>query len=231
MKMLGLIGGMSWESTALYYRIINTEIRQARGKLHSARLLIYSFDFEEIAALQKAGRWDEAARKMIEAGNALKAGGAEALMICTNTMHLMAAEVEAATGLPLIHIADCTGEEIMSRGLAKVGLLGTQFTMEQPFYRKRLEEKFDIEVVIPDEGDRLLAHSVIFEELCKGIVNPASRKQYERIIGKLKDKGAQGIILGCTELGLLIQGQKIAGLPIFDTTDIHAKYAAKHSMG
>jgi aspartate racemase len=230
MKTLGLLGGMSWESTALYYKIINTEVKQALGKLHSAQLLIYSFDFEDIAILQKAGKWHECTEKMVKAGNALKSAGAEALVICTNTMHLMADEVETATKLPVIHIADCTAEEIKNRKMKKVGLLGTQFTMEQPFYKQRLEEKFGIQVMVPQEEDRIIVHSVIYDELCKGVINPASYEQFQEIIGRLKERGAEGIILGCTEICLLVPEQKSMGLIMFDTTDIHARYAARYSL-
>lgn len=230
MKMIGLIGGMSWESTSLYYRIINSEIKQVLGGLHSARLLMYSFDFEEIVALQKAGAWDKAAQKLIAAGKALKAGGAEALVICTNTMHLMADEVERAVGLPLIHIADCTAEEIRNHGIDTVGLIGTQFTMEQPFYKQRLEEKFGIKVIVPEEDDRRRVHQVIFEELCRGIINPESKKHYEAIMGRLKGKGAQAIILGCTEIVLLISEAQYDGLKLFDTTLIHAKRSAQYAL-
>jgi len=230
MKTIGLIGGMSWESTSLYYRIINTEIKKALGGLHSARLLVYSFDFDDIVTLQKAGAWDQATQKLVEAGNALKAAGAEALVICTNTMHITAAAVEAGTGLPLIHIADCTALEIREHGLDSIGLIGTQFTMEQPFYRQRLEDKFGIRVIVPEAEDRALVHKVIFEELCKGVINPVSRKAYETIIRTLKDQGAQGIILGCTEICMLIDDHEHDGLALFDTTLIHARYAAKYAL-
>jgi len=230
MKTLGLIGGMSWESTALYYRIINTEIRQALGKLHSARLLLYSFDFEEIAVLQQAGAWDEAAQRMIAAAQALKTAGAEVLVICTNTMHKMAQEIEVATRLPLLHIADCAAAAIKKHGLTKVGLLGTQFTMEQPFYKQRLEEKFGIQVVVPEAEEQLLVHHIIYEELCQGIIRADSRKHYETVMARLKSAGVQGIILGCTEITLLIGDTDMHGLPLFDTTAIHARYAAHYAL-
>lgn len=230
MNMIGLIGGMSWESTLLYYRIINSQVSQTMGRLHSAPLLIYSFDFEEIAQLQKLQLWDEAARKLIRAGLALKAAGAESLVICTNTMHMVAAEVEAQTGLPVIHIADCTGLEIKRSGLDTVGLLGTQFTMEKPFYRQRLEDKFGIRVLVPDADDRAAVHRVIYDELCKGIINTASKILYKDIISRLKSQGAQAIILGCTEICLLLEEPQCEGLPLFNTTLIHAQQAASHAM-
>ena len=230
MKMIGLIGGMSWESTLLYYRIINSEVNQALGKLHSAPLLIYSFDFEEIVALQRAGEWQQAAQKLIDAGNALKAAGAQALVICTNTMHIMADDVEKATGLSLLHIADCTAQEIKRHDFTTVGLIGTQFTMEQPFYRQRLEDKFGIHVIVPDKDDRAMVHRVIFDELCKGIVNPVSKNHYQAVISRLKAAGAQAVILGCTEICLLIEEAEYDGLLMLNTTQIHAQYAARHAM-
>jgi aspartate racemase len=230
MNMIGLIGGMSWESTLLYYRIINTEVANAQGKLHSAPLLIYSFDFEEIAALQKAQRWDEAAHKLAQAGLALKAAGATALVICTNTMHMVVSEVEKATGLAVLHIADCTAESIIQNGFGTVGLLGTQFTMEKPFYRQRLEDKFGIKVIVPDLDDRAQVHQIIYDELCKGVINPLSKTTYQSVIAKLKDRGAQAVILGCTEICLLLEGDVCEGLPLFNTTLIHAKQAARYVM-
>ena len=230
MKMIGLIGGMSWESTLLYYRIINSEVGKTLGKLHSAPLLIYSFDFEEIALLQKSGQWQQAAERLVAAGNALKVAGAEALVICTNTMHMVAFEVEEATGLSVLHIVDCTAEEIKRHGFTTVGLLGTQFTMEQPFYRQRLEDKFGIQVVVPDENDRVFVHRVIYEELCKGIVNPTSKKEYLAIMRRLKVNGAEAIILGCTEICILIDDTEYQGMPMLDTTRIHAHHAARYAM-
>jgi aspartate racemase len=230
MKMLGLIGGMSWESTALYYRIINTIVKETRGDLHSARILLYSFNFEEIASLQRAGDWVQATRKMIEAGKALKAGGAEALVICTNTMHLMAQEVEEHVQLPVIHIADCTGKEISKRQLASVGLLGTEFTMQKPFYKDHIAQRFGVQVIVPEEADRAAVHRIIFQELCQGIVQPDSRAEYKAIMGRLKDRGAQGVILGCTEIALLLTEPEYYGLTMFNTTMIHAHYAAHYAM-
>ncbi len=230
MRTVGLIGGMSWESTLLYYRIINQQVGAALGKLHSAPLLIYSFDFEVIAELQRSGQWNRAATLMAEAGSALKAAGAQALVICTNTMHIAADAVEAATGLPVLHIADGTGEAISQRGIRTVGLLGTQFTMEKPFYRQRLKERFNIDVLIPDELERAEVHRVIYEELCKGIINPASKAAYHSVISALKARGAEAIILGCTEICLLLEGNDYNGLPLFNTTLIHAQQAASFAL-
>lgn len=230
MKTLGLIGGLSWESTLLYYRQINTHVKEALGGLHSARLLLYSFDFAEMAQLQKDGNWDEATRLMVDAGQRLKAGGADALVICTNTMHKMAAEVEAGANLPLIHIADCTGEAIRAQGLKRVGLLGTAFTMEQPFYKDRLSERFGLEVLVPDMVGRQLVHQVIYEELCRGIITDSARAGYDAVIADFKERGAQAVILGCTEIGLLLTGTHSHGLPLFDTTILHATYAADYAL-
>lgn len=229
-KTLGLIGGMSWESTSLYYRIINTEIRVALGGLHSAKLIVYSFDFEEIVALQKSGDWEKAGDRLAQAGKALKAAGADALVICTNTMHITAGDVENGTGLPVIHIADCTAAEILRHGIDTVGLIGTQFTMEQPFYRERLESHSGIKVVIPAAEDRAAVHRIIFDELCKGIVRPESRALYHGVIRRLKAQGAKAVILGCTELCMLIEDQSVEGLPVFDTTLLHARYAARFAL-
>ncbi len=230
MKMIGLIGGMSWESTLLYYRIMNNEVAKAKGKLHSARLMLYSFDFEEIVVLQKIGAWEEAAQKLGAAGRALKTGGCEALVICTNTMHKVAADVERISGLPVIHIADCTGEEIIAQKISKVGLMGTKFTMEQPFYKQRLEDKYGIEVLVPNMEERRLVHMVIFDELCKGIINPRSKEAYQYVISRLKARGAEAVILGCTEICLLLNDDVCEGMPLFNTTLIHAQRAAQYAM-
>jgi aspartate racemase len=230
MKTLGLIGGLSWESTALYYRLINQQVQSSLGGLHSSRMVLFSFDFDEIAALQSAGNWVAATQRMVEAGLSLKAAGAEALVICANTMHLMAPEVEAATGLPLIHVADASGQEIQRCSLGTVGLIGTRFTMEMSFYKERLEERSDARVLIPDEADRQLVHQIIYDELCRGIVNPTSREQFHRVLARLKERGAAGAVLGCTELGLLVQGDEAEGLKLFDTTLIHADHAARYAL-
>lgn len=229
MKLIGLIGGLSWESTAVYYRLMNEMVRQKRGGLASARLLIWSFDFEEIAGLQAAGKWDEATEKMVEAGNALKAGGAKALVICANTMHKMASDVYKETNLPVIHIVDSTAGAIKQAGIKKVGLLATKFTMEEDFYSGRFAKLHKIETIIPNEKDRNDIHRIIYEELCKGIFNPASKKKYLEVIGRLAESGAEGIIFGCTEIGLLLHPSD-APLPVFDTTTLHAQAAVNFAL-
>lgn len=224
MKTLGLIGGMSWESTVPYYRLINQTVKQELGGLHSARLLLYSVDFAEIERLQMSGDWDTAGQVLADAARALRAGGAELLVICTNTMHKVADAVEAASGLPLLHIADATANEIRAQGLQRVGLLGTRFTMEQDFYRQRLVGH-GLEVLVPEADDRGIVHRVIYDELCLGQVRDESRQQYRRIIADLVARGAQGVILGCTEIGLLV-GNDDASVPLFDTAALHARHAA-----
>ncbi|QSX74251.1 aspartate/glutamate racemase family protein [Lysobacter arenosi] len=224
MKTLGLIGGMSWESTVPYYRLINQTVKQELGGLHSARLILYSVDFAEIERLQMSGDWDTAGQVLADAARALRAGGADLLVICTNTMHKVADAVEAASGLPLLHIADATAGEIRARGLQRVGLLGTRFTMEQDFYRQRLVGH-GLEVLVPDADDRGIVHRVIYDELCLGQVRDESRQQYRRIIADLVARGAQGVILGCTEIGLLV-GDDDASVPLFDTAALHARHAA-----
>ncbi len=224
MKTLGLIGGMSWESTVPYYRLINQTVKQQLGGLHSARLILYSVDFAEIERLQMSGDWDTAGQVLADAGRALRAGGAELLVICTNTMHKVADAVEAASGLPLLHIADATANEIRARGLQRVGLLGTRFTMEQDFYRQRLVGH-GLEVLVPEADDRGIVHRVIYDELCLGQVRDDSRAEYRRIIADLVARGAQGVILGCTEIGLLV-GDDDASVPLFDTAALHARHAA-----
>ncbi|NWQ44639.1 aspartate/glutamate racemase family protein [Bacillus sp. EB106-08-02-XG196] len=228
MKTIGLIGGLSWESTTVYYNYINRYIQEQLGGLHSAKCLIYSFNFEEIAKLQREGEWKLATNKMIEAAKVLENGGADLIAICTNTMHLMADEVQDAVNVPLIHIVDCVVEEIKKKNLSKVGLLGTRFTMEQPFYKELLINN-NIEVLIPEEEDRKVVHDVIFGELCKGINEPASKEAYLNIINKLVERGAEGVILGCTEIPLLIQ-QNDTSIPLFDTTFIHANKVAQKAL-
>ncbi len=229
MKTIGLIGGMSWESSQEYYRIINETAREKLGGLHSAECLMFSFDFAEIEALQHAGNWEEAARRMVEAAQNLEKGGAEFVLICTNTMHKMAPEVQANIAIPLLHIADPTGEAIVASGITKIGLLGTKYTMEHDFYKGRLIEKFGIEVVVPNEADRNTVHNIIYDELCLGLVKESSKKQYQAVIKKLEADGAQGVILGCTEITLLIQ-QADTDLPVFDTTRIHAETAVAKAL-
>lgn len=224
MKTLGLIGGMSWESTVPYYRLVNQTVAERLGGLHSARLLLYSVDFAEIERLQHAGDWDAAGRVLADVACALRAGGAELLVICTNTMHKVADAVEAASGLPLVHIADATADAVTAAGLRRIGLLGTRFTMEQPFYRERLE-RHGLEVLLPDAAQRALVHRTIYDELCRGRIEPASRAAYRAIIASLVERGAQAVILGCTEIGLFVQPGD-ADVPLFDTTALHARAAA-----
>lgn len=229
MRVIGLLGGMSWESSAVYYRLINELTRARLGGLSSARSLLYSVDFRELEALQHAGRWDEAAVILTDAAQRLERGGAACLVLCTNTMHKLAAQLEAAVSLPFLHIADCTGERIRAAGLTRVGLLGTAFTMEQDFYKGRLEERFGLEVLIPGPAQRQLVHRVIYDELCQGQILAGSREAYVKIIGELVAAGAEGVILGCTEITLLI-GQTDAPVPVFDTTKIHAEAAVNFSL-
>lgn len=230
MKTLGLIGGMSWESTVPYYRTINQTVKEQLGGLHSARLLLYSVDFAEIEKLQHAGDWDAAGAVLADAARSLKAGGAQLLVICTNTMHKVADAVEAASGLPLLHIADATGDAIRARSITRIGLLGTRFTMEQDFYRRRLIERHGLDVLVPEPDERDAVHRVIYDELCQGVIRDESRTQYRRVMDGLVARGAQGIILGCTEIGLLV-GEGDASVPLFDTTALHARAAALAALG
>ncbi|HWT63038.1 MAG TPA: aspartate/glutamate racemase family protein [Ochrobactrum sp.] len=229
MKTIGLIGGMSWESSQEYYRIINQEMRARLGGAHSAKSLMWSMDFGEIEQLQHDGKWDELTKRMIEAAQNLEKGGADFILICTNTMHKMAADVESATSVPLIHIADPTAEKIKAAGLTKVGLLGTAFTMEQDFYKGRLVSKHGLEVLVPDDTDRKTVHDIIYHELVVGEVRDASREKYRTIINRLAERGAEAIILGCTEIMLLI-GQEDSPVPVFDTARLHAEAAVDWAM-
>ena len=229
-KIIGLLGGMSWESSAQYYRIINEQVRQRLGGLHSARCLIWSFDFAEVEALQHAGRWAEATLLMIEAARRLERGGADFILICTNTMHRMADEVQAAIAIPLLHIADPTAERVRAAGCQRVGLLGTAFTMEQEFYKGRLSAQHGLDVIVPDEPDRKLVHRIIYDELVQGHVVPASRQAYREIIERLITRGAQAVILGCTEIMMLVHPEDSA-VPLFDTTAIHAEAAVDRAIG
>jgi len=229
MKTIGLIGGMSWESTLPYYRHINETIKARLGGLHSARLVLYSVDFHEIEQLQRSGDWQRAGALLGEAAAALERAGAEFLVLCTNTMHKVADGIEQAVSLPLLHIADPTAEAIRASGLQRVGLLGTRFTMEQPFYRERLESRHGIQVLVPSETDRHLVHRVIYEELCLGTVREESRLAYREVIARLVAQGAQAVILGCTEIGLLV-GDADATVPLFDTTLLHARAAAERAL-
>jgi aspartate racemase len=228
-RVIGLLGGMSWESSAEYYRIINQRVRDRQGGLHSARCLMWSFDFAEIEALQHAGRWAEATALMIDAARRLERGGADFVLICTNTMHLMAAEVQAALTIPLLHIADPTAERVKAAGLRRVGLLGTAFTMERDFYRGRLVDRHGLAVLVPDDADRATVHRIIYDELVQGRVEPESRAAYRGVIARLVARGAEAIILGCTEIMLLV-GPADSPVPLYDTTTIHAEAAVDRAL-
>ena len=229
MKTIGMIGGMSWESTVPYYRIVNETVKERLGGLHSAKLVLISVDFQEIERLQQTGAWDDAGRILAEAAKSLRAAGADFLVLCTNTMHKVAYAIESAVDIPLLHIADPTAEEIKRLGMKKVGLLGTRFTMEQDFYRSRLSDRHDLEIVVPNEVDRETIHAVIYEELCQGKVLADSRTQYQRIIQRLVEDGAEAIILGCTEISMLISALD-SPVPVFDTTSIHARKAVEWAL-
>ena len=229
MKTIGLIGGMSWESSLEYYRIVNETVKEKLGGLHSCKCLLYSVDFGVIEALQHQNKWDELTKLMIEAAQNLKHGGADFIVICTNTMHKMAPEIEHATGLNVLHIADVTGAAISKNQIQKVGLLGTRFTMEGDFYKKRLKDNYDIEVIIPEDADRQIIHDIIYNELCLGIIKDDSRQKYIDIINKLCANGAEGIILGCTEIPLLIKQSDVL-IPVYDTTKIHAESAVDFAL-
>lgn len=230
MKTIGLIGGISWESSLSYYRIINETVKARLGGFHSAKSLMLSVDFAEVEAMQTAGRWDDATQLMVDAARQLEQGGADFLVICANTMHKMADEVQASVNIPLLHIGDATAQAIKAQKLSRVGLLGTRYTMEQDFYRKRLEDRHQIGVIIPPTTDRDVVHRVIFEELVLGVVNPASRQHYKAVINHLVSGGAQGIVLGCTELSLLVK-EEDSPVPIFDTTYLHAVAAVEYAIG
>lgn len=229
MKTIGLIGGMSWESTIPYYRQINQSIKEHLGGLHSAKVVLYSLDFHEVERLQHAGDWAAAGELLAGAARALELAGADFLVLCTNTMHKVAPTIEAAVRIPLFHIADPTAEAIKAAGLATVGLLGTRFTMEQAFYKDRLRERHGLQVLIPNPSDRDVIHRVIYEELCLGRIVEESRAEYRRIMADLVGQGAEGIVLGCTEISLLV-GQQDSSVPLFDTTAIHACKAAEWAL-
>lgn len=224
MKTIGLLGGMSWESTRDYYTAINQGIKERLGGLHSAQLVLYSVDFDPIEKLQHQGDWAGTAAILSQAARNIEAAGADFLLICTNTMHKVAPEIEAAIQIPLVHLADATAESLLASGIKKVGLLGTAFTMEQDFYKGRLQQKFGLDVLVPSANDRALVHQVIYQELCQGQVHEASRKEYLRIISQLAEQGAEAVILGCTEIAMLVN-QKDTDVPLFDTTAIHARKA------
>jgi aspartate racemase len=225
MRTLGLIGGMSWESTATYYEAINKRVRERLGGLHSAKCIVYSFDFEEIERLQTLGDWETATDLLCQAAAGLRQCGADGIVICTNTMHKLAGPVELRGGLPVLHIADATAARIKNSNFTRVGLLGTRYTMEQDFYKGRLVAKHGLDVVIPEVHQRDVVHNVIYDELCNGIIKPESRDDYAEIIKTLQENGAEGVILGCTEIGLLVKPGDV-DLPLFDTTLIHAEMAA-----
>jgi aspartate racemase len=229
MKTIGLIGGMSWESTVPYYRQINETIKTQLGGLHSAKLILYSVDFHDIERLQHAGDWKGAGELLADAARSLEAAGADFLVLCTNTMHKIGPAIEAAVRIPLFHIADPTAFAIKHAGYSTVGLLGTRFTMEQDFYRDRLRERHGLKVLIPPPEDRDLVHRVIYQELCLGKIDPGSRIQYRRVMADLAAQGAQAIILGCTEISLLVD-QADSTVPLFDTTAIHARKAAELAL-
>lgn len=229
MKTIGLIGGMSWESSAEYYRLINEEVRNRLGSTHSAKSLMWSMDFAEIETLQHEGNWQALSEKMCQAAVSLERGGADFIVICTNTMHKLAEQVQACLNIPLLHIADATAKEITSKKIKKVGLLGTEFTMKQDFYKGRLADKFGLEVFIPNDEDCQIVHRIIYQELVAGVIRDESRQQYRQIIQKLVDAGAEAIILGCTEIMLLVSPADSA-VPVFDTTEIHAQAAVNMAL-
>ena len=229
MKTIGLIGGMSWESSLEYYRLINEEVKNRLGGFHSAKCILYSVDFAEIEEMQMAGRWAEQAQIMVAAGQSLQRAGADFLVLCTNTMHKLADDLQAAVPIPLLHIADATARQVQAAGIHTIGLLGTRFTMEQDFYRGRLEEKFGLKVLTPPAPEREIVHNVIYNELCLGLVKPESRRAYARIIADLLQAGAQGVILGCTEIELLVRPED-SPAPLFPTTRLHALATVDYAL-
>ncbi|ULQ58320.1 aspartate/glutamate racemase family protein [Flavihumibacter rivuli] len=228
-KTIGLIGGMSWESSALYYKIINQEVKQKLGGVHSCKSLMYSVDFADIATLQHNGEWDKLSEIMINAARALESGGAEFIVLCTNTMHKLADDISGSVSIPMVHIADATGEAIKAENVKRVGLLGTKFTMEQDFLKQRLADRYAIETIIPSASDRDIVHDIIYQELVKGIITKRSQNAYLEIIDDLIALGAEAIVLGCTEIGLLISPD-VTEHRLFDTTIIHAKKAVAFSL-
>ncbi len=229
MKTIGLIGGMSWESTQSYYQLLNQGVKNKLGGLHSAKIVLVSLDFAEIAVLQQQQDWPQMAEILIKAAKQVEAAGADYLLICTNTMHKLAEQVQAAVAIPLLHIADAVGENLIQHNFKKVALLGTQFTMEQDFYKQRLADKFAIDVLIPDAQGRETVHRVIYDELCKGIIRPESKAEYLTIIDDLTQQGAEAIILGCTEIALLVQ-QADTSIPLLDSTALHCAMALENSL-
>lgn len=229
MRTIGLLGGMSWESTLSYYQLINRMVRSRLDGLHSAKIILISVDFAEIEALQQAGDWSKAGDLLAKAAIQLERGGADCLVICTNTMHKVADQISQAVSIPLLHVATATGQVLKQQSVAKVGLLGTRFTMEQMFYRQKITQDFDIEVIIPNEAQITSVHQIIYQELCLGITNPTSKQKYLKIIDSLAARGAQGIILGCTEIAMLVS-QTDTSVPLFDTTAIHAISAVDFAL-
>lgn len=229
MKTIGLLGGMSWESTIPYYRLINEGVKQRLGGLHSASLILHSVDFHEIEAYQASGEWDKAGEMLAQAAVGLERAGAEGIVLCTNTMHKVASHIEARCSLPFLHIADATGRAITKSGMKRVALLGTRYTMEQDFYRGRLRSAFDIECIVPEEADRVRINQIIFEELCLGMFSDASRQYYLSAMDKLAKQGAEGVIFGCTEIGLLVPADE-SPIPVFDTAAIHAADAVEFML-
>lgn len=229
MKTIGLIGGMSWESSLEYYRIINEGVKERLGGLHSAKCLMYSVEFAEIERLQHQNRWEELTEIMVDAAKRLKNGGADFIIICTNTMHKMVSDIENSVGTKVLHIAEAAGKRVVEKGIQKVGLLGTKFTMEGDFYKKILQDKYGIEVIIPAENEREIVHNVIYNELCKGEIKESSKAKYQEIISNLAAHGAEGVVLGCTEIPLLIKKGDVE-IEVFDTTTIHAMAAVEFAL-
>ena len=229
MKTIGMIGGMSWESSIEYYRIINETVRAELGGLHSAKSMMVSVEFAEIEALQHQDRWDEAAAILIDAARSLESAGADFAIICTNTMHKLYESIQQNIRIPLLHIADATAETIKAKGISKIALLGTRFTMEENFYKGRLVDNYGLDVIIPGSEDMEIVHRIIYDELCAGIIQAESKQKYADIIRRLAQKGAEGIILGCTEIGLLVK-EEDSPVPLFDTTEIHAIAAVKYAL-
>lgn len=229
MKTIGLVGGMSWESTAEYYRIINERVKERVGGFHSAKLVMYSVDFDEVEARQHRGEWQELAALMIDAARRVERAGADMLLICTNTMHLMADDVQKSITIPLLHIVDVTAAAVKARAFKTIGLLGTRFTMEQDFYKGRLRDRHGLDPIIPEEKEREIVHTILYTELCLGEIKEESRRQFQKIIAGLEARGAQGIILGCTEIPLIVS-QKDYRIPLFDTTTLHAEAAVDFAL-
>ncbi len=229
MKTIGLLGGMSWESTTSYYQLINTGINEQLGGLHSAKIVLYSVDFQEIEAFQRNNQWAESAALLAAAAKSIESAGADFILLCTNTMHKVAPEIESAISIPLLHIADATAECLQKNGVKSVGLLGTRFTMEQEFYKGRIMERHGINVIVPNPAQRDLVHAVIYDELCQGKISDSSRQSYVEIINELYQAGAEAVILGCTEIGLLVS-QSDVDVPLYDTTAIHANAAIARAI-